>query len=469
MKCVVPGGNVKILAKAIHMLARIGDEIYVNPQEESMSIRTVNMAKSAYSDFTFDKNFFSYYTLGDLEEEEAQKCKISIRSAMTVFKSAHMLDKQVETCHIHLEVDACNLVFILKYKNGINKTHLAPILDSEKLQASYTKAGMSNELMSRGRTLMDALQNFPQNLIEITLEVTSLKLLFRNYVDDASVMVHTTRTQLALGPGEFDRYTIGNETSVTFCLKEVRAFLAFSESVGIPITANFGTAGRPILFTLKSQAFETNLLLSTLSPDSDSQSDSSVVSRQIQSVRRKNASSRGTSKRANKFSSRMKKSKPEVSDIFKRPAEEKNQSDKTLNQNRNASINIVSANNSINGVRERNLPEQSRRSVAFSPASTSSATSKKISEDKRKLVKSVFSSITKRKLTDDEEDREKEEEVAVDCNNCEESVLQSPPRCQVAKKARLVFQKCFQNTFDPRMLPGHDTILVEDSDENNSD
>lgn len=53
---------------------------------------------------------------------------------MTVFKSAHTLDKQVENCHIHLEVNSCNLVFILKYKNGVNKSHLSPILDPEKLQ-----------------------------------------------------------------------------------------------------------------------------------------------------------------------------------------------------------------------------------------------------------------------------------------------------------------------------------------------
>lgn len=60
------------------MLAKIGNEMYVNPQQESISFRTVNMAKSAYSNFTFYKNFFSYYTLEDLEEEEAQKCKISM-------------------------------------------------------------------------------------------------------------------------------------------------------------------------------------------------------------------------------------------------------------------------------------------------------------------------------------------------------------------------------------------------------
>ena len=71
------------MAKAIHTLAKIGDEMYVNPQEEAISFRTVNMAKSAYSDFTFHRNFFSYYDLGNLDEEEAQKCKISMRVVST--------------------------------------------------------------------------------------------------------------------------------------------------------------------------------------------------------------------------------------------------------------------------------------------------------------------------------------------------------------------------------------------------
>jgi len=225
-----------------------------------------------------------------------------------------------------------------------------------------------------------------------------------------------------------------------------------------------------MLFALKSQAFETNLLLSTLNPDCDSQSDSSVVSRQVRSARRKNASSKSTSRHINKSSNQIKKSvKPKVNDVFKKKsAEEKNQSDKTLNQNRNASMNIISTkvNKSINGVQEKNsrILEQSDDSVAFGP-STSSMTDRKISKGERKLINSVFSNITKRKSTNDEENHKKKEEITIDL---EESVPQSPPR-QVAKRARLVFQKCFQSTFDPRMLPGHDTILVEDSDENNSD
>lgn len=215
------------------------------------------------------------------------------------------------------------------------------------------------------------------------------------------------------------------------------------------------------------------MLLSTLSPDCDSQSDSSVVSRQMQSVRKRNA--RVSSRGVNRSSNRKKPVKTEVNDMFKnRPTEERNWSDETLNQNKNTSMNIISAKayNSANDVREKNLhiPEQNHHSVASSPASTSSATNRKTSEDQRKLVKSVFSSITKRKSTNDEEDlNDKREGVAVECVDLEENIPRSPPQRQVAKKARLIFQKCFQNTFDPRMLPGHDTILVEDSDENNSD
>ncbi|RLU17917.1 hypothetical protein DMN91_010156 [Ooceraea biroi] len=614
MKCVIPGGNVKVLARAIHTLAKIGDEMYVNPLQESISFRAINMAKSAYCDFTFQKTFFSYYTLGDLENEEAQRCKISMRSAMTVFKSAHTLDKQVETCHICLEVDACDLIFILKYKNGVNKSYLSPILDSEKLQASYTKSGMTNELMSRARTFMDALQNFPQNLFEITLELTAQKLLLRNYVDDALVMANTTRTQLALGIGEFERYTVSenSQTSITFCLKELRSLLTFSENfywwilfyrtmekskirviyeyefrrgttvseTARNINAVFGegsttkaTVGnwfknfrdgdfslaneprgrpktkvdndhlravvesdpsqtptdyhffrnldnllvgkffnfqqavetafrdfidsrtpgfysrgidqlplkwqKPMLLALKNQILEANLLLSTLNPDLDSQSDLTSI-RPMQPVRKRNASSRGVSRRGSKAStSRTKKStataKPAINSTFRdMPVEEINLTENRFDQTAGASTSTLfretEANNSANNIQERNQRQSGQsRLFALSPASTTSRTSNsRISEDQQRLVSTVFSSITKRKSTSDDESF-KEKERADRCVDLEENVPRSPPPRAVAKRARVVFQKCFQSTFDPRMLPGHDIILVDDSDENNSD
>lgn len=231
------------------------------------------------------------------------------------------------------------------------------------------------------------------------------------------------------------------------------------------------TLFRPMLLTLKHQGFEANLLLSTLNPDNDSQSNSSTVNRQVQPIRKRSASSRSISRRVNRSSNRIKKStvsaKLVVNNTFKnRPREKTNQ---TLNQTTSTNIVSTEANNSMNSAQERNLKQS--RLLSLNPVSaTSSVTGKKIPDDQRKLVNSVFSNIAKRKSASDEEDCKLQEQITGECIDLQESVPRSPPLLrQATKRARLVFQKCFQNTFDPRMLPGHDTILVEDSDENNSD
>jgi cell cycle checkpoint control protein RAD9A len=54
----------------------------------------------------------------------------------------------------------------------------------------------------------------------------------------------TVRTELCLESGEFDHYSIGVGTSITFCLREFRALLLFAEAVNLPVTANFDTGGR---------------------------------------------------------------------------------------------------------------------------------------------------------------------------------------------------------------------------------
>lgn len=68
-----------VLARAIHALAKVGDEMYMQPLQDALMLKTVNMANSAYADFTFHENFFTYYNIGDLSEEDASKCKISLR------------------------------------------------------------------------------------------------------------------------------------------------------------------------------------------------------------------------------------------------------------------------------------------------------------------------------------------------------------------------------------------------------
>ena len=45
MKFIVPGVNVKHLGKAIHCLAKIGDEVYLDSESDALILRTVNISR----------------------------------------------------------------------------------------------------------------------------------------------------------------------------------------------------------------------------------------------------------------------------------------------------------------------------------------------------------------------------------------------------------------------------------------
>ncbi|KAK3896098.1 hypothetical protein Pcinc_000228 [Petrolisthes cinctipes] len=94
MKCVIPGVNIKVFGRAIHSLAKIGDELYIEPQTDGVSFRTVNSSRSAFASFVFGKAFFTLYDDGaalgiqeqqhdggdDVEDDDSVKCKVPMKS-----------------------------------------------------------------------------------------------------------------------------------------------------------------------------------------------------------------------------------------------------------------------------------------------------------------------------------------------------------------------------------------------------
>ncbi|PSN30763.1 Cell cycle checkpoint control protein RAD9A [Blattella germanica] len=244
MKCVIPGINVKVVARAVHSLCRIGDELYVEPESSKLSLRAVSSSKSAYASFTFFDSFFSYYNYQQPNsQEEDVTCKISMKSCLSVFRSPGHMDKQVETCQIKLEPGADKLVFEFQYHHGIVKTHYLPIIECETLEAVYSKDTVPNRLVAQPKLFTFSLTNFQLNTPELTWVISAEKMLVRNFAEDETEMTKGVRTELCLGPREFDQYNIEMDTSITFCLKEFRALLQFAEAVSLPIVANFETGG----------------------------------------------------------------------------------------------------------------------------------------------------------------------------------------------------------------------------------
>jgi len=277
MKCTIPGFNLKVFGRAIQSLSKLGDELYFEPMEDGLYLRTVNSCRSAYGFFQFSPSFFLHYIDGTAsssadEGDEALRCKIGMKSVMTVFKSLANIDKTVEKCRIALNMGEARLVFQMHCRHGIVKTHNLAFIECDSLQAVFSKDMCPNKITARPKLLCDAVLNFQTTQEEITLIVRPDFLALKNYTEDEPDKTKVIHTELTLDPDEFDQYQVGVDTEVTFCLKEMRAILAFVDITDLPLGLHFEAAGRPVTFTVNSDlSFEANFVLATLAEPQASQ------------------------------------------------------------------------------------------------------------------------------------------------------------------------------------------------------
>ncbi|XP_071999258.1 cell cycle checkpoint control protein RAD9B [Engystomops pustulosus] len=279
MKCVIPGGHLKVFGKALHSLSRIGDELWFDPLEKGLALRAVNASRSAYACIVFSSLFFHSYHQAFINEQGQGNvplqlnCKFSIKLVLPVFRSLSTLDRNVEKCHIYLHFDSCHMVFRLFYKNGLTKTYNLAYEDCEPIQAVYSKSLCPNELRIQSRALSDNIIHFPSCQEEITLVSTPSKIILKSHSEKDPGFLKVMHTEIHLGPDEFYDFQIEMDSSeITFCLKEVRGILSFAEATSAVITIHFSKAGQPIIFSIDDMAFEANFVLATLEETDDSSS-----------------------------------------------------------------------------------------------------------------------------------------------------------------------------------------------------
>lgn len=454
MKCVIPGINIKVFGRAIHSLAKIGEELYVEPSSKGVAFRTVNSSRSAFASYTFSSGFFSQYDDGSLNQEkdageETVKCKVAMKACLNVFKSLATLERTVERCKITLDGEEDKLGIQLNCRHGINKTYNLSFIECETLQAVFDRESCPNYIQSQSRVLSDAVLNFQLNQDEVTLCVSPEKIIIRNYVEDEPDPAKAIHTVLTLEAGEFDRYNITGEGEVTFCLKEFRAVLTFAEPVNLPVTCHFSNPGSPIIFTVDNRPmFEGTFVLATLAEKSDSQiSRSQSTSKQtaqtthtpktVPRIRSSSQISINRSQNSTFDNMRSEQSTLRRSDQIGEVSSRLFEKRASLSSAHNSSALQTSSQSSL-----ENKPILPSSPLCLARASTTNGNTSHINMSMR--------DDSLPDLNGDEGERE------------EEDIPGTPP----AKRAKkFIFQRCFESTFNPEDVPGHDRVLAEDSDE----
>ncbi|XP_007489909.1 cell cycle checkpoint control protein RAD9B isoform X2 [Monodelphis domestica] len=258
MKCEMDGHHVKVFGRAIHALARISEELWLDPTERGLAVRSVNSSRSAYASVLFPTTFFQLYQwsatheIGDSNMSTHLKCQLGMKSILPIFRCLNTLERNVEKCRIFISANTCHVIFQLFCKHGIIKTHNLSFQESEPLQAVFAKNMCPNILKVQSRLLADIMIHFPSSQEEITLAVTPMKVCFKSYLEDEIDFGRSMHTEMHLDPEEFDYFQVGIDTEVTFCLKELRGLLAFSEATTAPVSIYFDLSGKSDLIKYKS-------------------------------------------------------------------------------------------------------------------------------------------------------------------------------------------------------------------------
>ncbi|NXV05457.1 RAD9B protein, partial [Cettia cetti] len=259
-----------VFGRAIHAIARISDEFWFDPVERGLALRSVNSSRSAYACVFFSSMFFQHYCWTAVsqpcqqEQQLSLPCKLIIKSVLPVFRCSNVLERNVERCSISTNPGDHHITFQLLCRHGVVKTYNLTFQECDPLQAVFAKHMCPNILRVHSRLLADVMIHFPTSQEEITLSVTPMKVCFKSYTEEDTDFSRTMLTEIQLSPEEFDYFQVGVDSEVTFCLKELRGLLAFSEATSVPVSIHFDRCGKPIAFSIEDLLLEASFILATL-------------------------------------------------------------------------------------------------------------------------------------------------------------------------------------------------------------
>ncbi|XP_059885349.1 cell cycle checkpoint control protein RAD9B isoform X2 [Delphinus delphis] len=204
LKCGMSGSQVKVFGKAIQALSRISDELWLDPSEKGLALRSMNSCRSAYGCVLFSPVFFQHYQwstsvkMNDGDTISNLNCKLGMKSILPIFRCLNSLERNVEKCKIFTRSDKCKIVIQF-----------------------FCRHDLTNSVYS----------------------------------------------EMFVGPDEFDFYQIGVNTEITFCFKELKGMLTFSEATHAPIAIHFDFPGKPMALSIDDMLLEANFILATLADE----------------------------------------------------------------------------------------------------------------------------------------------------------------------------------------------------------
>lgn len=129
MKALLGSNGLKVFARIVRFLSRIGNELYFEATAEGLVLKAVNNSKTCFCTIEMNEIFFSNYTItGD--DVEDNHCRVSTRPVLQVLKNI----KHIVSCQLSMDSTEL-LIFDITKPKEIKVQYRVSVLEQENLES----------------------------------------------------------------------------------------------------------------------------------------------------------------------------------------------------------------------------------------------------------------------------------------------------------------------------------------------
>uniref|UniRef100_A0A0R3S3S2 Cell cycle checkpoint control protein RAD9A n=1 Tax=Elaeophora elaphi TaxID=1147741 RepID=A0A0R3S3S2_9BILA len=263
-------GNFKIFARAILTLNRIGNELYMEPSDLGLILRSLSCSKSAFGAFMFSKSFFSECDVLKLNLNAYNVCRIPMKCALSAFKCVKNSEKAVLSCQLYLNPRADSMLIQLTHTYDVVRSHTIPFFECTTMfRTVVDKANLNNCFVIQARLLLEMFNRMHHNTDEISIDAKIEEISFRNYITHEQDRDMVMKTEGKIPISEFQKYSIQRPVEITVNLRELKAIVNFADVYQSPISIYFDQPGTPIVIALEGDVnYTAEIILATAVDDS---------------------------------------------------------------------------------------------------------------------------------------------------------------------------------------------------------
>ncbi|EFO20483.2 Rad9 family protein [Loa loa] len=261
--------HISVFARAILALNRVGNELYMEPSDFGLILRSLSCSKSAFGTFMFSKSFFSECDVLRLDPNAYNVCRIPMKCALSAFKCVKSSEKAVLSCQLHLNPRADAMLIQITHSYDVVKNHKIPFFECATMfRTVVDKANLNNCFVIQARLLLEMFNRMHHNTDEISIDAKIDEILFRNYITHEQDRDMVMKTEGKIPIAEFQKYNIQRPTEITVNLKELKAIVNFADVHQSLVSIYFDLPGTPIVIALEDDVnYTAEVILATAVDD----------------------------------------------------------------------------------------------------------------------------------------------------------------------------------------------------------